>query len=541
MNKKQTIITTALSLLIIILALLVSGRFWTRLDLTKHKSWTISPVSKKLSDEITDQVKVTYFVTDKLKKLYGFPGEIRDLLEEYVSFSRGKLSFAERDPAKEGLEAKMQELGIPYRQSQFIEKDQATFANVYSGILIEYQGKREVLPFVFRLDTLEYEITDRIRSLVREREKTIGIILGDARNAFNTDNGYQGMQNWLAQAGYKTQLVGTDDDIPDTLTGLFVIGGADVFEARELYRIDRYIQSGGKVFFAVSSVRASMDSAFYAEKREDKGLLAMLASYGAAVEPSLVLDASSLAFPGPPSYMGIRVMMSYPFFVRVRPEFANPDHPITSVFRSLDLYWPNPVTLDPPDGVTAAPLFTTTDRAWLQKENFAIDPEAAARFSADAAETQGVYTLAAALAGAFPSFWRDKPAPEGDALAAMPPLPSPSRVIVMGNVDFLIGNVDFVFNEFTQEQPNRQFAVLVADWLSNDDDIISIRNRMPATGMLDKIIDEDERLAAFSLVRLLNTALVPLIVLAAGVVLSSRRKRSAAREQSLDKEETNDL
>jgi ABC-type uncharacterized transport system involved in gliding motility auxiliary subunit len=44
MTKKQTTIITILSITVFILALLVSDRFWFRLDFTKNKAYTISQV-----------------------------------------------------------------------------------------------------------------------------------------------------------------------------------------------------------------------------------------------------------------------------------------------------------------------------------------------------------------------------------------------------------------------------------------------------------------------------------------------------------------
>ena len=90
-----------------------------------------------------------------------------------------------------------------------------------------------------------------------------------------------------------------------------------------------------------------------------------------------------------------------------------------------------------------------------------------------------------------------------------------------------MGNVDFFFNQYTAAQPNFNFAMAAADWLSNDDDIISIRNRIPAAGALDRIIDPEKRVAAFSLIRMINTVCVPLVVLLAGILLGMRRKKAA--------------
>lgn len=545
MNKKQTIVITILSILAILLALLVSTRLWFRSDLSANKSWTISPVSKKLGLEIPDQVRVTYFVSDKLKQLYTFPGEIEDIINEYVSFSRGKISFTERDPSKENLETKMREMGFPAQEIRTMEKDQASFINVYSGILIEYEDRTDTLPFAYRLDTLEYDLTGRILSLIREKEKIIGVIIGDAAKTLegtNQNAGYQFLQQHLISAGYKTRAITPEEIIPDNLAELFVLGGTDTLDDWTLYQIDRYIQTGGKVYFALNSTNIEMS--YYgpqAQKAVDRGLLALAKSYGVDVQSAIVLDESALPMPLPGTAQGgiqIIRLQAYPFYIHVLPQNGNPENPITSRFAGADLYWANPLVLNAPEGVEALPLFTTTEYAWLETDEFVIDPQQSFQFTKEQGATGGVKILAAALSGTFPSYWRDRPKPlrEGsdETLPDMPSRTTPSRIVVVGNAnsafDFSMGNIDFANPRgasIAAEQPNLDFIVQAADWLGNDDDIIAIRSRAPLAGRLDTIIDENERLASFALARLLCVFIVPFIVLAVAIMLAYRRKKQS--------------
>jgi ABC-type uncharacterized transport system involved in gliding motility auxiliary subunit len=544
-NKKRTIIITILSVAAIVLALLVSTRLWFRADLSANKSWTISPVSKKLADEIPDQVHITYFISDKLKQLSPFPGEIEDIINEYVSFSRGKISFTERDPSKENLEDRMRELGFPAQEIRTMEKDQASFINVYSGILIEYEDRSDTLPFAFRLDTLEYDLTGRILGLIREKEKLIGVIIGDASKTLEgtgQNAGYQFLQQQLTLAGYKTRAITPEEIIPDNITELFVLGGTATLDDWMLYQIDRYIQSGGKVYFALNSTDIEMT--YYGvqvQKPEDAGLLSMARLYGVDVQQAIVLDESALPTPLPATAQnGIQIirLRAYPFYVHVLPENGNPDNPVTARFAGADLYWANPLVLNPPEGVEAAPLFTSTEYAWLETEDFVVDPQQALQFIKEREATGGKKILAASLSGTFPSYWRDKPKPlrEGasEELPDMPEQATPSRIVVVGNAnaafDFSMGNIDFTNPRgasIAAEQPNLDFIVQTADWLSNDDDIITIRNRAPLAGRLDSIIDENERLAAFALARIVCVIIIPLIVLAAGIMLAYHRKKQS--------------
>jgi len=550
MNKKnQTVVITVISLLIVLFAFMLSTRLWFRLDLTKNRSWTISKVSKNLKNEIPEQVRITYFVTDKLKKLYSFPAEIEDLIGEYVSFSAGKITFVEHDPAKENLIAKMQELGFPAQEIRVLEKDEASFSNVYTGILIEYENRHDTLPFVFKLDTLEYDITKRILSLVREKEKNLGVIIGDTGKTLEREYGY--LNETLQGAGYKVRGISLEEIIPDDLTELFVLGGAASLDDWNLYQIDRYIQNGGKVYFALNStVINTSDYGVSAKPLEDKGLLAMVKSYGAQIKSALVLDKSSLAMPVPQNLGIIQItnLVPYPFYVHILTENCNGSHPVSSGFNSADLYWPNPVILEEIDSVSAEPLFTTTDEAWLQTRNFDINPQTGSPFAAERKSTTGKKVLAAALSGKFPSYYRDKPKPSRKGseteLPALPEEAAETRIIVIGNAgtpyDFSMGNIDFRRNSFAQEQTNLNFIVQAADWLGNDDDVISIRSRVAVTGRLDRITDKEKRAGSIFIARTTSMIIAPVIVLAAGILLAQRRRRRGRGEEQNIANDTNE-
>jgi len=65
MKKRAEIVVFLLGLAIILLAALNSSRFFARLDLTKSKAFSISLVSKKLFQEIPEQVYITFSSTRK--------------------------------------------------------------------------------------------------------------------------------------------------------------------------------------------------------------------------------------------------------------------------------------------------------------------------------------------------------------------------------------------------------------------------------------------------------------------------------------------
>jgi ABC-type uncharacterized transport system involved in gliding motility auxiliary subunit len=317
---------------------------------------------------------------------------------------------------------------------------------------------------------------------------------------------------------------------------LFVIGGAEEFDEWALYRIDRYIRGGGRGVFALNGVFVDYQGGLEARPVQDRGLLAMLAAYGVVVRPVLVLDSQaalnlSYQIQSRNGFIQQRIIR-YPEWIGVRNN--NSLHPVTAMFNGLDVYWASPLELSPPPLVNAESLLSTTADAWLMTRDFNANPDMVPYFEAEAAETRGGRVLAASLSGSFPSAFegRQKPVREGSAeeLPDLQPEASPSRIIVVGDEDFLSS----LMQATRGEGRNLDFLLKAADWLSSDDDIMGIRNRETMAGRLDRIEDQEKRARAMNFSRTLNVFLIPLAVIAAGVVLAMRRrmKVSGKKEES---------
>ncbi|MDR0443050.1 MAG: GldG family protein [Treponema sp.] len=527
MTKRQTTIITALSIAAFVLALMVSGRLWFRFDLTRNKAYTISKVSRNIHFEIPDHVNITYYISDRLKNIHPSPGEIEDTLREYAAYSRGKIRVTVRDPVKAGLVQTIEELGLQPRQFQTVEQDQASLATVFSGIVIEYLDKMELLPWIITTDTLEYDLTSRIRSLVRDTERRIGVIIGDSFRGWREDFSYLG--GTLAAGGYRVRLIHGGEEIPESLSAVFVLGGVEDLDHWALYRIDSFIRQGGKVLFAVKGVFVdTVNATIEARHQEDQGLLEMIASYGVTIRPELALDRNALSLQyqtRTPTGVQYRIIR-YPLWIGILPGNANSQHPIGARFQGLDLFWSSPLELHTGGQIEAVPLFTSTAEAWLMIDSFHTSPEVSYLLERDALQTRGTKILGAAVSGTFNSFFYGAPKPvrEGveEELPDMPRQARPSRIIVVGDTDFATDLINI-----TGGSHNMDFLLRAADWLVSDDDIIGIRNRQPQAGRLDGIIDPDKRAAAILFSQVVNVGLIPLLVILAGLALAWQRRRFA--------------
>jgi ABC-type uncharacterized transport system involved in gliding motility auxiliary subunit len=442
------------------------------------------------------------------------PGEIADLLREYAARSGGKIRVVQKDPAKAGISGKAEELGVAAWQIQVEEKNESTLATVYSGILVEYQDREAVIPLVFSLDTLEYDLSSRIRSLVQNTGRELGVIVGDARKQWHTE--FALLNHGLYLSGFKVRLINPGDEIPG-VPALFVLGGAEDLDEFCLRSIDRYIRGGGSALFAADGVFVESGSSLEARAVDDLGLLAMLANYGVVIRRALVLDRPGLTLSFQTRNENGTVVQSvrYPEWIGIKA--ANPGHPVSSCFNGLDLYWASPLELFPPSGVSGEVLFSSTDGAWLQTEYFVTNPNLVSRFEDEEALTSGQKILGVSLSGTFPGAFDDSPdTSESDGSGG-----KPSRIIVIGDSDF----AGSMMRASRAEARNLEFLVRAAEWLSGDEELLSIRSTRES-GRLDRIADQETKNSVMAFSRTLNTVIIPLVVIASGFFLCRKRKVS---------------
>ena len=530
MQKRHEIILFILTLVLILAVGLNVSRFFTRIDLTENKVFTISRVSRQLFQDIPDQVFITYYVSDKLKSLYTFPAEIEDVLYEYGAYSRGRIKVESVDPIQGGDASRAEALGVFPQQIEVIERDQRSVAQVYTGIVIQYLDRYETIPVVSRIETLEYELTSKIRRVVTDQERSIGILVGDAGRSAQND--FATLFATLS-ADFSVRPVPPGEDIPDDLDLLFVIGGVDLDEF-DLFPIDQYLMRGGRALFAVEGAYVDFARGLAGSLLpEDQPILSMLAGYGVEVRRGFVLDRYSQNFRVPRQILGQimwEVLDRYPYWVTVSGQFASRDNPITARFEGLDLYWPSPLRPDPPPGVEAEVLLSTTEEAWLLEEPpFETNPMRAGMLMAMPRADEDQYPLAVALRGTLRSHFAGRDIPQREGVPR-----NWTRVIESGrdNRIVVVGDSDFPSElyQYTGATYNMQFLSNVADWLSDSEDLLEIKTRTARDLRLNRIQDPEARLRAAVFTQLFNLVLVPLAVVAFGVVrLVLRRRRSTAR------------
>ena len=486
-----------------VLVLADGARWFARLDLTRSKAYSISPVSKEILRGIPEQVHVTYFLSSVLRSLSPSPGRVIDLLQEYAAESRGRVIVTVIDPEKTGQGESARRFGILPQQIQVIQQNEQRTADVYSGIAIDYLDRYTSLPAVFSPDGLEYSLSFAVRKVLAGRRLVLGIIVGEPGRSLHHD--FDTLQTGLSR-DYSLHEYLPGDPIPPEVDVLLVAGGTQWGE-QELRPVETYLMNGGKILFAVKGLRVQTASSLSAHAVGPSPLLDMIESYGVRVGHDMVLDTSArdyrLPQQKPNGQVGWETIGKYPPWVSIQGPSVSSDNPITTRFTGLDLLWPVALSAVPRPGVRAEPIVRTTRSAWVQREPFIVDPYKVPQEGAP----QARFPLVFALTGTFPSHFS----------AVRQSIPT--RMIVVGDDDFL---TDLM--QFSDSLSNVLFVENAVLWLSGNSDLLSIKTRAGAEGRLDRIQDPVVRSRLMLGVEILNVVVIPLVVVLVGLFWWVRRK-----------------
>lgn len=514
-GQKQGTIRTLLTLLLVVLVLANSFLYFTRIDLTEEKVFSISKVSRNLFLEIDDQVHIAYYLSNTLKSRAAEIQQIADILYQYAAFSRGKISVNVIDPAESGIAEDVEAAGVLPRQIQVIEENQQSIAVVYSGIVLSYLDRSETIPFIIETASLEYELSSAIRKLVRDEQQVLGILVGDDRKSLQQN--YPFVNNQLRQL-LELQEFFPGEEISRDISAVAVLG-ASALNATDMYEIDQYLMSGGNVFLAVDGVNVNIDISFLANQVGALPVFDVLQKYGIVITQELIADAYNLRIPVQRQTGGnlvVQQLLNYPYWITLLGGSADTEHPITARFAGLDIYWASPITLVNADDARITPLLHTSPESWLISEPpFYTEPQQAFAItgSADTSEN-AMHTVGVIIAGTINSGFSETPAAIQEERGGYQHIATTDqgKIIVISDTDF-IG----VLNQYTQSFHNYTFFQDAVSWLVNDDDLITIRTRANRDIRLNAL-DEEQTISVGRAAALFNIFIIPFAIALFGII-----------------------
>ncbi len=315
-----------------------------------------------------------------------------------------------------------------------------------------------------------------IRDL-KNTTRTICFVTGSGEHQIDDSsrNGYSRFKELLGKDEYAAKSINLlqKAEIPSDCTVLVVGGPSGDYQQPEVDAIKKFVEDGGRALFLLDPPLKMGRS----EIADNDALTAVLQGWGVTIDKDLILDLNpigQLAGLGPQ----VALVTSYN------------SHPIVSEMKGTATGFPLSRSIDVKSGskTTVEKLFSSSESslATTKLDSPNINPS-------DPKNKKGPMTIAAA--GSYNTGKEN----------------SQGRFVV-------IGGSAWAANSFINFNGNRDLALNAMNWLSSDEDLISIRPKEP----------EDRRItmtrAQMNWVRLTSQFLLPLLVVFAGVSVWWRRR-----------------
>lgn len=380
----------------------------------------------------------------------------KDLLDRYDSLS-SKLTVEYIDPDKKPTVAKaygVRNLGTIY---------------------VEANGKREEAKSLS-----EEEVTSALIRALKTGERTVCAVSGAGEHGLDDSgrSGYSRLKEALERNNYKTRTIKLIEkpEVPKDCTVLVVGGPRFDYVEPIVAAVKKYFEEGGRVLLALDPpLKAGKE-----DIADNAALVKLVADWGVDVQSNLVLDTS-----------GIGQLFGLSEVVPLVTSYES--HIIVREMKDAASAFPLARSLDVKAGGTYSPekLLASSANSYatnnLRSAEIKLNP---------AVDKKGPFTLAAA---------GSKGTATGDNKTPV------SRFVVVGSSGFMANNI-VGFNG------NRDLVLNMFNWLSADEDLISIRPKDPQDRRLN-LTRSQMRFVLWS-----SVFLVPLMVIFAGLSVWWKRR-----------------
>jgi gliding-associated putative ABC transporter substrate-binding component GldG len=498
MKKNKVLTQMAVVLAIILIVDLISEQAYLRLDFTADKRYTLSKATKDILSDLKDVVTVkAYYSTDLPPQLLSQRKDFNDLLIEYENRSHGNVVYEFINPNKDQAEeTKAQQAGINPIMVNVTERDQVKQMRAYMGAILQMGDKTEAIPVMKPGAGMEYELTTAIKKLAISHKNKIAFIQGHGEPPLSAS---AQVQQDLSVLNDVEDLTLTDTSgIPMEYKAIAIIDPQDTISQQQFRILDKYLESGGGIFVAFSTLQADLSRA-YLGTAPDIGIREWLQGKGITVNDSYLVDATcgSVSVRQQQGPFVMNTQISFPYFPIIG-KFS--DHPAVQGIESVFMPFVSSITYLPHDSaVSISPLAFTSDNTGLEQAPNYVD--------INKNWTKNDFTLGKQVV----------------AVAATGPLGGKgnSKMIVVSNGKFAVNGGGSQAQQINEDNVN--FEVNAIDWLSDDTGLINLRTKGITNRPLDKVDDTKRNLYKY-----MNVFLPILLVLIIGV---ARRQRYMKKKQ----------
>jgi ABC-type uncharacterized transport system involved in gliding motility auxiliary subunit len=397
-----------------------------RWDLTANKQFSLSDQTRNVLEKLDSPMQMVVFEREPDFQRY------RDKLNEYT-YSSKKLTTEYIDPDKKPAIAKQNQV-----QS-------------YGTIVINYKGRTERVT-----SDAEQDITNGIIKVVSGQQRKVYFTQGHGERdtAASEREGYNAIAAALGRENYGTDklVIAQQGAVPDDASLVVVAGPKTDFFPPEIDALKKYLDKAGKLLLMVDPPDKPGDP-------QAASLIALAHDWGVDLGNDVVVDAS-----------GMGRLIGADASIPVAATY--PSHAITKngAFNLLTAY-PMARSATPAaggvNGRTAQPFVETSARSWAEADIKGLMASGEVSLDESKGDKKGPITIGAATSAAVAAA-----APAADAKPGADAPKPETRVAV-------IGDSDFAANGGLGIPGNRDLFMNVVSWLSQQENLISIRPKEP--------------------------------------------------------------
>ncbi|RZL40281.1 MAG: gliding motility-associated ABC transporter substrate-binding protein GldG, partial [Pedobacter sp.] len=510
---------------------LLSHFYYTRFDFTKEKRYTLNQKTKETLAKTEKDITITVFLDGEMPSAFKrLRNATKDLLNDYKAYSNANVKIIFQDPL-DGVAANEQdtliknlaEIGIQPMRINLRNDAGVTEKLVFPMALIDIDGKPMAVNLLQKtggpatdyeaninssIQNLEYSFTAAIKRLQKGYSPKIGFAEGHGETS--NPQFYDAINNTLSQnfyAGWVDLKIIKKQGLDD-LDVLFIAKPKTALTELEKYKINYFVMKGGKLVWSIDQVSASLDSlqkrpqimAFNNQLNIDD----MLFEYGARINYNLITDVNCAAIPvatnnpGQQAQIDLAPWIYYPILMPdtssaivknidgVRAEFAS----------TVDI-------IDVPNVKKTVILQTSPYNKVFETPKM-LSLQMLAQEPKQEEYTSTPKTAGILLEGSFKSVFLNRPVPEGiDEKYDVPAQSKPTKMIVIGDGDIFANQFSAADNTVfplgldrysQQNYGNKALLLNIADYFTDEDNLIALRNKEIKVRLLDKTRLRTEKL-----------------------------------------------
>lgn len=556
--------------LILIAANWLGSMYYTRIDLTADKRFTLSNATKNILDNLHHNVYFrVYLDGDFPAGFKRLERQTREMLEEFrsrnhdIHFNFINPSASSNARKRSALYQRLVNAGLNPTNLQVKTKEGLQQQYIFPGAIVDYQGKQAVAGLLesqmdvppeevlnHSAENLEFTLINVIHKLMRKKKPTLAFLRGqgelhgnkiaDIKNTLASD--YNLSDVTLGDPADNELLEKKNDSVFPKYNALIVAKPSKPFTRANKLALDQYVMYGGKVLWLIDPVLASMDSIRNSESTVSVdlhlGLQELLFDYGVRLNKNLVLDMNATSIAVKTGEMGNQPQISllpWYYYPLITPTSTNP---IVKNLNSIQMRFVSTLDTLGIKGVKKTILLKTSPYVGLESIPGMISLNILKQKPDPYFFKGPAQAVAVLLEGTFPSDFQNMLVPSmKNGKYPFKKISRPTSMIVVSDGDVIKNQLQIPggkplplgYDQYTgKTYGNKQLILNSLTYLTEGPALLSLRSRTLKLRLLDKTKINQEKLQW----QLINV-LLPLIVLALMVaIFTIVRKKKYGKKSS---------